>query len=295
MIGFPHKKWNPGVNIDLHNGIFMTPAGIPDPAVLKGMHIGALVLAAPFYGMGSDNSNDQKVLADGMPVVSRGHEVKYSVVPHINVLPPPPSHINILGALLILGSSSKCQLAASKVKCHDGPLAISGLKYVGINTACADPCAMPTSIIVNWGTVNVGYTLGDVLAAAFLIAFEALQTFAEDKLFAKLMGTSLMNKLLRKLFRPVLGAILKAGGRKLAIKLAKEIAKEIVSGVFKAIYGESLGGRGGKLVEPIFSNKEVGAWVTDPLGTASGKAADGIASWVDEQSESVPSGSAGKP
>ncbi len=213
MIGFPHKKWNPGVNFDWHNGVFMTPAGIPDPAVTAGMHIGALVLAAPWRYMGSNNNNGDHVLADGMPVVSRGHEVKYSVVPHINVLPPPPSHINILGTLLILGSSSKCQLAACKVKCMDGPLAISGLMYVGVNTACADPCAMPTSMIVNWGTVNVGFTLGDVIAAAFLTAFEALQTFTEDKLFAKLMGTKLMNKLLRGIFRSVLGAILKAGGQ----------------------------------------------------------------------------------
>lgn len=295
MIGFPHKKWNPGVNIDLHSGVFVTPAGIPDPAVTMGIHMGALTFGAPWIGLGSNKNNGDKILADGMPVVSRGHEVKYSIVPHINVLPPPPSHLNILGALLILGSSSKCQLAACKVKCTDGPLAISAFRYVGINTACADPCTMPTSIIVNWGTVNVGYTLGDVLAAMFLAAFDALKSYLEDKLFSKLMGSKLMNKLLGAILRPILAAILKAGGKKLMIKLGKEIAREIVKGVLKAIYGETLGGKMGDAASKGFSDKDVGAWATDPFGTASNKMADKIAAWVDGESESVPSGGAVRP
>ena len=60
MIGFPHKKWNPGVNFDRHSGIFFTPAGIPDPAVVTGWHLGALVLAMPWLGPGSEKGNKDK-------------------------------------------------------------------------------------------------------------------------------------------------------------------------------------------------------------------------------------------
>ena len=50
----------------------------------------------------------------------------------------------------------------------------------------------------------------------------------------------------------------------------------------------------GGAVADGFSDKDLGAWVTDPLGTGSGKIADGIASWVDGESEAVPSGGAKK-
>ncbi|MEO5728824.1 MAG: hypothetical protein ABI134_16140, partial [Byssovorax sp.] len=134
---------------------------------------------------------------------------------------------------------------------------------------------------------------------------EMLQTFLEDQLFAKLMDSKLMQKLLGAVFRGLLKATLKLGLEKLANlltkvakeSLAKKIAQEIVSGVIKAIYGESFGGKiGGAAKDRYFDpTKQVGDWVTDPFGTASGKMADGIASWVDGLSESVPSGSARQP
>jgi hypothetical protein len=70
MIGFPHKKWNPGVNFDFHAGIFMTPAGIPDPAVTLALHVGALIFAAPWKGLGSEKGNKDKILADGPLAIS---------------------------------------------------------------------------------------------------------------------------------------------------------------------------------------------------------------------------------
>ncbi|WP_437677278.1 hypothetical protein [Sorangium sp. So ce131] len=285
MIGFPHKKWNPGFNLDFHSGIFMTPAGVPDPAVTMGLHVGVVLFATPWVGLGSSKGNSDRIRADGMPIVSRGHEVKYTILPHINVMPPPPGHINVLGTMLVLGSSSKCQFAASKVQCTDGPVAISVLRYVGINSACADPCTMPTSLVINWGTVNVGFTKGDLAAGALLFALEALKSYIEDKVFGALMGSKLTKKLLGSL---MLRLFRKAGGDKVLGALAEEIVKSTL----KIIYGETFGGKLGDVAKEKFFNDQsaLGEWLTDPAGKGMNKAADGLAAWVDSMAEPVPQG-----
>jgi hypothetical protein len=64
--------------------------------------------------------------------------------------------------------------------------------------------------------------------------------------------------------------------------------------VIKTIYGETLGGKLGDEAAKNISDKDIAPWATDPFGTASGKAADGIAAWIDNESEPVPSGGAKK-
>ncbi len=125
MIGFPHKKWNFGINVDLHSGIFVYPNGVPEPNVKMGWHFGYFIFKNAWEGFGSNKNNADKIKCDGEPIVSRGHEIKYCIAPHINIVPPPPGLTNVLIPLLILTSSSKCQLAACKVRCTDGPVAIS--------------------------------------------------------------------------------------------------------------------------------------------------------------------------
>jgi len=291
MIGFPHKKSNFGINLDLHSGLFVTPVGIPLPIKL-GLHVGAATLSAPFSGLGSNKGNGCNILADGQPVVSRGHEVKYSIVPHLNVLPPPPI-LNVLIPLLILGSSSKTQCAASKVQCTDGPLAISMMRYVGINSACADPCTMPTSMIFNWGTVNVGFTLGDIVAAIVLFVLEAITSYICDKLagkFSRWAGRTLTNKLAGALLTPLLTYFRKH----LAGKLANKIAEETTKAVAKFIWGEGLGGTAGNHAADWATkhgtNKDATAWATDPVGTGSEKFANWGQQYVDNHAEPVPAG-----
>ncbi len=136
---------------------------------------------------------------------------------------------------------------------------------------------MPTSTTFNWGTVNIGYTLGDVLAAAFLFAYEALKSYLEGLMFGAIMGSPFA----KYLMGPLLKHMMKVFGK----QLGPEITKEIIATVLKIIYGESLGGKGGSAVAEGISDKDLGAWLTDPLGTGSSKMADQIEEWVDGEAQ----------
>jgi hypothetical protein len=295
MIGFPHKKMNVGVNLDRHSGLFvLMPAAIPSP-VTSGLHVGIALLKTPFKGLGSNKGNGSKILADGQPVVSRGHEVKYTILPHLNVLPPPPL-INILVPLLIVGSSSKCQCSASKVQCTDGPLAISMIMgYLGINSACADPFTMPTSLVPNWGTVNVGFTLGDIVAAVVLFVLEAVTSYICDRLtgrFSKWAGKALAEKLAASIATPILRFFLSAE----AGELAGDVAKETAKAVAKGLWGEGFGGKAGDYVNEQATkrgaDKDVADAATDPFGTGMNKTADALGGYLDKNADPVPAGGA---
>jgi hypothetical protein len=67
------------------------------------------------------------------------------------------------------------------VKGPDGPIAVTPLLFVGFNQSCADPCCMPTSTVINWGTVNLGFTMADFWAGVVNIAFDALIEIAIDQ------------------------------------------------------------------------------------------------------------------
>ena len=163
------------IDIDFHDGVFFMPPPVP-PVAGKSWHIGI-----GYMGMsnlsGEEKHNDKKVLADGVHLCSRSAEVKRLILPHINIGPffiaPNP---NLLIPLLILGSSSKHMFAAGSVKGKDGSIACTFIPScyvgVGLNQACADPCGMPTSIVVMHGTVFVGMTLADFFIGLFLIIID---------------------------------------------------------------------------------------------------------------------------
>src|SRR5687767_14138441 len=101
-------------------------------------HIAGGVLAIPWIGgfFGENKNNEDKVLADGMPIVSRQHESKVLVIPHINLFPFVPATPNLLVPLLILGSSNKCVFAVGSVQATDGPVAVSIDRWHGLNVTC---------------------------------------------------------------------------------------------------------------------------------------------------------------
>ncbi|GEM_PF-4625412 len=278
MKTFPHKKWNPFVQLDYHKGIFMTgPIPIPGGA----WHLGAGILAMPWIYLGTAKNNGDTILADGMPIVSRGHEPKYAIVPHWNLFPFTVAQPNIMMPLLILGSSNKCQFAAGTVVGKDGPIAVSIFKYVGINQACNDPCSAPTSLVANWGSVELGFTWGDLLATVLHFAFDSLKSFLEGKLFESLDNLipkgllknqmkSLLGRLgLPKIYRGALGRF---------ASMSENLVGNTITKLSSTLYGEVFGGNlGASLGNP------------DPISAISNAAssgADKLGAWIDGRSES---------
>jgi hypothetical protein len=282
---FPHKKWNPFVQLDLHDGIFLQPPPVI-PIAGKAMHIGAGVLAMPWIYLGSPKINDNKVLGDGMELVSRGHEPKYLIVPHLNLFPFTPAQINLMIPLLILGSSSKCVFAVGSVVGKDGPIAVSIFSYVGINQACASPCNMPTSLVVNWGTVILGFTWGDLLAAVLIIAADSLISYIQGKIFDKLFDKFLPKGLFKSqtmamLRRFNISRVFRGPGGRFA-SLSESLVGGAAKGVFGLVYGQLLGGSAGQAAGiPNF----------DPFsrtGDAATAGAEQVGAWVDGRSETFP-------
>jgi hypothetical protein len=256
----------------------------PIPVAGAAWHIGAGVLAMPFIYLGTPKYNECKLFADGMEVVSRGHEPKYLIIPHLNLFPLPPATPNLLIPLLLLTSSNKCQFAVGSVVGKDGPIAVSIFKYVGINQSCQEYCTAPFSLCINWGTVELGFTWGDLVATLLCFAFDALKSFLEYLAFKKLSSLippgllkgqmlSLLGRLgLPKVFRDV-------GGR--FASMSTKLVSEGLTAVGKAVYGEIFGGgnvgqaTGFDSVDPV-----------NGVANAAAKGADRVGAWIDGRSES---------
>ena len=185
---------------------------------------------------GTDKENDGKLLADGLEVLCRGHEVQHWVLPHWNYYPPLP--FNALIPVLILGSSDKCQFASLSVLGKDNdPVAVSIFSYLGFNQACNDPFCFFNSLVVNWGTVRIGFTLGDFFAGIFLMGFDA----AVDVMIGEVAGWmtgKIPNGLLQSailtedIMRGFSDALLDTAiffEKKLAGELFNEITKRIIA------------------------------------------------------------------
>ncbi len=286
---WPHKWWNPVINFDWHAGIFMT-GPIPVPGF--SWHLGVSMEGASKI-IGENKWNDD-VLADGCAVPSRTNEIKVLVIPHWNMYPFTPGQPNILIPLLILGSSSKNIFAVGSVICKNGPVAVTlpFVKILGINMACADPCNMPTSLVIpNWSTVNLGFTWGDLLAGIIIGALDALKSYIENKLFGKLFDKlppglfkGPMMSLLRKLGLPMV--FRGAGGR--FASMASKMVAETLQGITKFVYGKTVGGSwgDGNINGPLNSNPVTGI-ITGETWGGQGGLGDTIGAYVDGRSERI--------
>ncbi|MEZ4380354.1 MAG: hypothetical protein R3A79_03345 [Nannocystaceae bacterium] len=205
MRTFPYKKWNPFVQLDWHDGIFMTG---PIPVTGSAAHIAGGVLSMPWIGLGTRKSNGDSILADGQAIVSEGHAPGHLLIPHINLFPFPPPQWNLLFPFLIAMSSNDCAMSVGSVVGPDGPVSVSIFRCVGLNQGCTDIAAqtklpvkgmkdvpkavpiafalIPNSVVYNWGTVNLGFTLGDLLRFAAKTLLQAAVDKIFDKLFKKL-------------------------------------------------------------------------------------------------------------
>lgn len=174
MITFPHKDLNPCFNFDLHDGIFFQPP----PSVhiqAQAWHLGASIM---LLASSKDRKDNQRLLyIDGRPALSQKHRVKDAVLPHSNVAPF--TQPNLLSSSLAKTSESRCEFAATSVQGPDGPLAVSVFGNVGFNLACAEPVMMPTSLVVNWGSVQIGFNWSDLLASLVAVALDIIANHAQ--------------------------------------------------------------------------------------------------------------------
>jgi hypothetical protein len=296
---FPHKKNNPLFNFDLHDGYFVVP-GVPLPVPGKAMHLGVAALAAPWLRAGTLKGNGDKLLENGTPIISRGHEVKYCIVTHVNLVPFPPTSPNLLIPLLIGASSSKCLFSNPRVRGKDGPLALSILLYVGVNQGCNDPANFPTSRVINWSHVKVGWTTGDLLAWAFMVAWDAGTSFAVNKVFRRLTNAgkgwlpSLGKRLPQGLKRRMANAYQEfvprwtPKGKETPIFLAVEtLQKAIFNEVFGGQVGSDVGDKIKQRVDDP-TGKEAVNLAFDPLGWPGEKMGEALGRWFDSRSEALP-------
>lgn len=265
MITFPHKKSSNDwiVQMDIHDGVFVGPMIPPFP--FKGLHVGGGSLGRSMPG--SAKANAYTVKADGQFVVSRGHEVKGTISPHMNIMPPPPL-INLKVPFLESGSSSKCQFAVSSVEGPDGPIAASVFPGVGFNMACNDPVSLPTSLVSTSGTVTVGLTAGDIAASIALAAGEAVVEFGVGKLLGKAVDVAAA----QVLPKPDASAVAKDLAAELSLE---DVQRAAVNELQKEISGIPASTLKGKIMNALGPSIE-------GMATQIGKTVDAVESSVPE-------------
>ena len=322
---FPNKVDNPFIQIDLHTGIYWGPAmPIPVPGLYM-FHVGVGSLATPLVGLGESKANGGKVLADSSMVVSRCHEPKHCILPHVNVLPFPFwSACNLLFPILTLVSSNKLEFASGSVVNSDGPLAVSRL--IGMSLSCGEPISLPTGIPYNNGTVLIGFTLGDLVAGVLCIGFDILKGWIEGILLGK-VGDRLGLKFPNLLKGQTLSSLRFMNRRFPFLKglslspddlasLTDDIAGDAVGDFFESLYSRLVGGdlgslKVGNFEAPLpFLNdllsldyaplKVIGGLITGDLITGydpeEGHGLAGqIGQWIDSEAEPLPSGSGAMP
>lgn len=170
------KKWacrtyynpNPFISFSWHDTIMTVPVP-PFVVPTKAFHLNFSVVQGLWIGSFLSNGRGKKIVGDDLLFVGRTSDAGL-FVPHISF---PPTWMNILTTLFgssmclfgcssvtlacknILWGNEDCDLAATPF----GPVPFS------LNLACHDPYSAPTDIVVVWGSVYSGMSLGDMLAA----------------------------------------------------------------------------------------------------------------------------------
>lgn len=274
------------IQLDWHSGLFFTLipfSPVPFPVAAVHASIGSHIIPELSSGghLGESKSNGLTVIADHVPLVSRGHECAHIVGPHLNW--GFPFVVNSLIPFLILGSSTKCEFAVGSVRCSDGPLAVSLFKVLGLDWSCQDVgiaykgignigLYAPLSFVIkNGSTVIVGFTSGDLVAslicAMFDSALQMLMSFFTNKAVGKISDT---------LFKGLLKSQTMALIRKIGLPSAwDELAEELNKNVLTTYWNLMVGEENSKAISDA-------SHVTDPGGFA-----DWLGAYIDGNSESL--------
>lgn len=238
------------VQVDWHSGIFLGLVP-PNPIPLQGQsfHISAGGHIIPEVSpgrFGTSKSNKWSVLADYVPVISRGHECANVVFPHLNV--DFIIRINVLAPFLILGSSTKCEFAVGSVRCDDGPIAVSLFKALGFDWSCQDVSFgykigekavgslgfyAPTCLVVNSNsTIIIGFTWGDLVASLVCALFDSALQMVMSFLFNRLVGFVADSSLFKGLFKSQTMALLRG------VDLPRTFNERIGEGFLNSVLGK---------------------------------------------------------
>lgn len=316
MITYPNKKFNIFVQLDWHDGIFMQPPPAI-PVTGSAAHLAGGVLAMPWWGMGSNKNNGDTVLADGQPIVSEGHQPGLALLPHLNLYPFTPAQFNLMMPFLILTSTNTCAMSAGSVVGPDGPIAVSIFRVVGLNQGCCDSGAqtqipikgakdipkgvpiafalIPNSIVQNFGTVHIGFTLGDLVRfiASTLLDFAVQRIF--DKYFKKLQDMFHIR------VRPTIDDLLPEDALKNTFKntlrrMGLPTVGRAANGRYMSI-GEAMAGQASSILNGPFNNLLDGVGfpgdvqVLDfnkPLQDAASSVTEHLSQWADGKAELIP-------
>jgi hypothetical protein len=173
MIGIPLLEWHD----------YLPPPGIT-PA--KAGHICGGLLSVPPWGIlsGKKNNTPGKTVETATSYgMSRGTDMG-PLIPHYNVIPPAPP--NLLLPVIILFSGSKSHFGASTVLFEQGQAAFAVAVKVNFNLNCAGPTMPPLPsglVIAEPQTVEVGVTVGDMIAGFLHMAVDLLIQFGLNRLF----------------------------------------------------------------------------------------------------------------
>ncbi len=210
------------VGLDHHTGLyfenFTTGLGkwyvpVPHPPGFWWSTMSLHAVAAPSNYWGLDDKKVPSVLADGDPIVTKGHAAKYVV--HL------PPGINLLVAVTIGFSTMTWALAVSSVLAGNNPVASTHYWIFGLTTSCGDPISLPSAVYQSFGTVHVTPSAGDWATYAWEAAKTALFELAVSWGVGKAIGgfKNLVGK-------ATIGA--RVIGREAAEQSAREAAERMV-------------------------------------------------------------------
>ncbi|MBZ5638494.1 MAG: hypothetical protein LAO51_07000 [Acidobacteriia bacterium] len=238
------RQYHVMAGCDYHNEVTATPPPVPAPMiphvvghVMQGWGITATALMT-----------DDKVKALGTKIMQRDTDIGNGII-HVPIPPYPPC---ALLPLIIPTSGSKSYFGPATVLAQGKPIAGAVLIVVNPNLNCADPCAMPLNVVVAWGNVVCGMTIGDILGGILAMGIDAAITFGFNKL-GGWAGGKLFGKITNVFFN--------------------KMAEGLLSQAIQQLTGSPLGYTNAPLHYLLGDNASVGNWGA-ALGHAAGSKID---------------------
>ena len=233
------------VGCDLHNEVTATIP--PAPAPMIPHVVGHVMQGSGIMSTVLMTGDDVKAL--GTKIMQRDTDIGW-FIPHVPIPPYPPC---ALLPLIIAFSGSKSYFGPSSVLANNKPIAGALLVVVNLNLNCADPCAMPLNVVITWGNVVCGMSVGDILGGILAMGIDAAITFGFNKLGGWAGGKAFGN---------------------VANVFFKKLGEGVIGQLAQQLFGSPLGYTNAPLHYLFGDNASVGNWGT-ALGHAAGRAIDG--------------------
>lgn len=222
------RQWHVMIGCDFHNEVTATIPPVPAPMI---PHVAGHVM----NGWWLAATTEETVKALGTKIILRDSDISAGI-PHVPIPPYPPCALLLL---IIPMSGSKCYFGPSSVLAGGKPIACALIIVVNINLNCADPCGMPLNVVITWGNVVCGMSIGDILGGLLAMGIDAAITFAFNRL-----GSWLGAKFLGKIINPFFN----------------KLAEGLLSGLVQQLTGSPLGYTNAPLHYLFGDNASVGNW-----------------------------------